>query len=148
MSEVQQITFSIQKLYINDMSLEVPNGPSVFFEQATPQIGIELNTAANSVTGAIYESVLTVRVTARSGEKVVFLVEVAQAGIFEIGNAEGSELNGVLGIACPTVLFPYAREAVSAAISRAGFPPVLLNPVNFESLYAEQAKAQEEVQNS
>ncbi|MBU6459336.1 MAG: protein-export chaperone SecB [Proteobacteria bacterium] len=147
MSEEQQITFSIQKLYVKDMSLEVPHGPSVFFEQSTPQIGIELNTAAGGVTGDIYESVLTVRVTAKAGEKVVFLVEVAQAGIFEIGNAAGDNLNGVLGVACPTVLFPYAREAVSAAISRAGFPPVLLNPVNFENLYAEQLKAQQEAKN-
>ncbi|HVC49683.1 MAG TPA: protein-export chaperone SecB [Burkholderiales bacterium] len=148
MSEPQQLTFSIQKLYVKDMSLEVPNGPGVFFEQATPQIGIELNTGAKGITNTLYESVLTVRVTAREGEKVVFLVEVAQAGIFEIGNAEGADLNGLLGIACPTVLFPYARETVSAAIGRAGFPPVILNPVNFESLYAEQMNAQEAAQNN
>lgn len=128
-------TFSIDKIYVKDLSIEVPNAPQIYLERETPSIEIELNTAGNEVGDGYYEVVLTVTITAKLEEKVVFLIEVGQAGIFQIRNVPEEALTPLLSIACPTSLFPYAREAVSDATTRAGFPPVVLTPVNFEAMY-------------
>ncbi|MFZ4553115.1 MAG: protein-export chaperone SecB [Betaproteobacteria bacterium] len=138
--------FAIEKLYIKDLSLEVPNAPQIFLDREPPQIGIELQTTVNSLGDDMYDVTIKVTVTAKAGEKTVFLVEVAQAGVFGIVGVPEEQLQPILMIACPNILFPYAREAVSSTVTRAGFLPVLLNPVNFEALFAQQQQAQQQVQ--
>ena len=140
MSEPQQPVFSIEKLYVKDLSLEVPNAPAVFLEQEGPTINVELHNAASGVNEGLYNVVLTVTVTAKRGDKTYFLAEAGQAGIFQIRNVPQDQLDAILGITCPTILFPYVREVISDAINRAGFPPVLLAPVNFEALYQQRAE--------
>lgn len=139
-------SFAIEKLYVKDISLEVPNAPEIFLESEGPEIGIQLQTAVAALGDDAYEVTLTTTVTAKLGEeKTVFLVEVGQAGIFRVRNVPEDNLAPLLSIACPNILFPYAREVVSDIVSRAGFAPVVLQPVNFEALYAarlEQAAAE------
>ncbi|OGA18500.1 MAG: protein-export chaperone SecB [Betaproteobacteria bacterium RIFCSPLOWO2_12_FULL_63_13] len=145
----QQPVFNIEKIYVKDLSLEVPNAPQVFMSQDAPQLEVQLSQNVQSVDGALFEVTLTVTVTAKAGDKTVFLVEAAQAGIFQIRNVPESELDPILGMVCPNVLFPYARETISDTVNRAGFPPVLLAPVNFEALYqqhtAEQSRPKIEI---
>lgn len=139
MTENAQPLFSIEKIYVKDLSLEVPNAPKVFLERETPQINVQLRTEGNGVDDGLFEVTLTVTVSATlPEERSVFLVEVAQAGVFQIRNVPQGDLEPVLMIGCPNILFPYAREAVSDAITRAGFQPVVLAPVNFEALYQQQ----------
>ena len=145
MSEEQQAVFSIEKIYVKDMSLEIPHAPEVFLERETPQIDVQLRTDNSTVNEGVYQTVLTVTITAKVKEKTLFLVEVAQAGIFQIRNIPQEEMDPVLGITCPNILFPYVREVLSDGIGRAGFPPVLLNPMNFEAYYQQQKQAQAEV---
>jgi preprotein translocase subunit SecB len=136
MSEEQQApSFSIEKLYLKDLSVEVPNAPEIFLEQDAPQVEIQLQTNGQNLGSGAYEVVLTVTVTARIGEKTVFLVEVGQAGIFRIVNVSEDNMEPLIAVACPNILFPYAREVVSDAVTRAGFSPVVLQPVNFEAMY-------------
>ena len=146
MSETAQPVFSIEKLYVKDLSIEVPNAPQIFLERETPQINVQLRTESSGIDEGIFEVALTVTVTAQLPEdKTVFLVEVAQAGIFQIRNVPQEDLDPIMMIGCANILFPYAREAVSDAVSRAGFQPVLLAPVNFEAMYQQnrqQAEAQ------
>ena len=136
--EPQQPVFSIEKIYVKDLSLEAPNAPQIFLQKENPQVGIELQNKAAKIDDGVFEVVVTVTVTSKTQDKVAFLVEVAQAGIFQIRNVPEENISAILGITCPNILFPYAREAVSDMVTRAGFPPVLLNPINFEALYAQQ----------
>ncbi len=138
----QQPLFSIEKLYVKDLSLEVPGAPQIFLERESPQVDLQIHHNASKVEDGIFNAVLTVTVTAKIGEKTVFLVEAAQGGIFVIRNVPDSDMEAVLAITCPNILFPYAREVISDAVVRAGFPPVLLNPVNFEALYQAQRQQQ------
>ena len=133
-----QPTFSIEKVYVKDLSLEIPNAPGIFLEREAPQVDIQLHHNSSGVEDGVFETVLTVTVTAKANEKTMFLVEVAQAGIFVARNIPAQELEQVLGIACPNILFPYVREVISDTVVRAGFPPVILSPVNFEAIYASQ----------
>jgi preprotein translocase subunit SecB len=145
MSEAQESTqpvFSIEKVYVKDLSLEVPNAPQVFLEREAPQVDIQLHHNSASVEEGVYQTTLTVTVTAKVGEKTLFLVEAAQAGIFVARNIPPNELEPVLGIACPNILFPYVREVISETVVRAGFPPVILSPVNFEAIYQSQRAPQ------
>ena len=148
----EQPVFGIEKLYIKDLSIEVPNAPEVFLERENPEIEIQLNTTGRGIEEGVFEVVLTVTVTAKLAEKTVFLVEVGQAGIFRIMNVPEEQLEPLMAIACPNVLFPYAREAVSDAVGRAGFQPIVLQPVNFEAMYmqrleqAQQAGAEPTIQ--
>jgi preprotein translocase subunit SecB len=145
MSETEQPIFSIEKIYVKDLSLEAPNAPQIFLEREPPQVEVGLQSEANGLGDGVFEVVLTVTVTAKQGEKTQFLVEAAQAGIFQIRNVPDEELEPVMAIACPNILFPYVRETVSDIINRAGFQPILLAPVNFETIYrqrVEQAQAQ------
>ena len=142
MEQNAQPVFAIEKLYIKDFSLEVPNAPAIFLERDTPEVGLQLQTGALKVGDDIFEVTLTSTVTAKLGEKVVFLVEVAQAGLFVIRNVPEENLEPLLAIACPNILFPYVREVVSESVTRAGFAPVVLQPVNFEAMYA--ARVQQE----
>ena len=124
--------------------MEVPNAPQIFLEREAPQIDVQLNTTSGVVSEGVYETVLTVTITAKLQEKTMFLVEAVQAGIFQIRNVPAQEIDPVLGIACPNILFPYLREVVSDVVTRAGFPPVLLNPVNFEAIYQQQLQQKQQ----
>lgn len=137
----QQPTFQIEKIYVKDLSLELPNAPQVFLESSQPQLEVQIHNESRQISDGTYEAVVTVTVTARAGEKTLFLAEVAQAGIFTIRGVPGADLDPLLGIACPNILYPYAREAISDLVGRGGFPPVLLAPVSFESLYAQRQQA-------
>jgi preprotein translocase subunit SecB len=142
MEQNNQPTFAIEKLYVKDLSLEVPNAPEIYLEQESPQIEIQLNTSGKNVAEGIFEVVLTVTVTAKMQEKTVFLVEVGQAAIFRIMNVPETQIEPLIAVACPNILFPYAREAVSDAITRAGFSPIVLQPVNFEAMYMQRLQEQ------
>ena len=133
--ENQQAVFSIEKLYIKDLSLEIPNAPRIFLEREAPQVDVKLHTEGTPVDEGVFEVVLTATITAKLKDKTMFLIEAAQAGIFHIRNVAQQEIEPILGIACPNILYPYVREVISDVVSRAGFPPVILNPVNFEALY-------------
>src|SRR5664279_3192073 len=138
MSESPVPTFSIEKIYLKDLSVEVPNAPEVFLETEAPSMEVNINSAARTLQDAMYEVVLSVTITARIKEKAVFLVEVAQAGVFQIRNVPQQDMGPLLGIACPNTLFPYVRETISTVTSRAGFQPVLLAPMSFENIYQQQ----------
>jgi preprotein translocase subunit SecB len=143
MTDNAQPLFSIEKVYVKDLSLEVPNAPRIYLERETPQINVQLRTDGSGVEDGVYEVTLTVTVSASLPEdKTVFLVEVAQCGVFQIRNVPQDELEPIMMIGCPNILFPYAREAVSDAVTRAGFQPVVLAPVNFEALYQAQREHQ------
>jgi preprotein translocase subunit SecB len=141
MSEPQQPHFSIEKIYVKDLSLEIPNAPEIFLQRENPEIEIQLNSLGKAVGEGTYEVVLTVTITAKLADKVMFLVEVGQAGIFQIRNVPDADLEPILAVACPNILFPYARETVSDCVIRAGFPPILLAPVNFDVLYQQRLAA-------
>ena len=138
MSEETKPVFTIEKIYVKDLSLEVPNAPGIFLERDAPQVHVELKTHHTRMDEDLYDASLTVTVTAKVKEKVMFIVEVEQAGIFRIRHISQTEMGPVLGIGCANILFPYVREAVSDAVTRGGFPTVMLNPVNFEALYQQQ----------
>ena len=137
-----QPIFNMEKIYVKDLSLEIPHAPQIFLERENPQIDIQLQPAASLVEEGIYDVVITATVTAKLGEKVMFLVEIKQGGIFQMRNIPGEDLETLLAVMCPTILFPYLREAVSSLTVRAGFPPVLLNPINFDTLYQQQKQQQ------
>jgi len=143
-SETVAPVFSIEKIYMKDLSAEVPNGPQMFLEREPPSVEVGVRSEAKPLSQeGLFEVVLTVAVTAKIKDKTLFLVEAAQAGIFQIRNVPQQDLGALLGIACPNTLFPYAREAVSAAITRAGFPPVVLAPMSFEAIYQQQQAQQQ-----
>ena len=139
-----QTVFNIEKLYVKDMSLEIPHAPGIFLERESPHIDLQLHTQANTIEEGLYEVVITATLTAKlkSKDQVMFLVEIKQAGLFRLRNLPQGELEPILGAACPNILFPYLREAVSDTVVRAGFSPVLLNPINFEALYLQQKQLQ------
>ncbi|MCL6555893.1 MAG: protein-export chaperone SecB [Burkholderiales bacterium] len=137
MSE-QQPVFTIEKIYLKDLSVEVPHAPAIFLEREAPKVEVNLNTEGGSIGEDIYQVLLTVTVSASVGERTLFLVEAAQGGIFRIAGVPAEQMELVLSITCPNLLFPYVRETVSDAVSRAGFLPLYLNPVNFEALYAQR----------
>lgn len=140
----QQPVFSIEKIYVKDLSVETPNSPQAFMQPEAPQVEIQLHTAGGAVAEGLYEVVITITVTAKAAERTMFLVEVAQAGLFQLRGIPEADLDPLLGIACPNILFPYARETISDVVGRAGFPPVLLSPVNFDALYQQRQQAQAE----
>jgi preprotein translocase subunit SecB len=140
--QAEQPIFNIEKLYVKDLSLEVPNAPQCFLEREAPEVQVQLATTGTAVGDAIFDVVLTVTVTAKIKDKTQFLVEVAQAGLFHIRNVPEQELEPIVAIACPNLMFPFAREVVSDAVVRAGFPPVLLAPVNFEAMYHQRLEQQ------
>ena len=134
-----QPMFGIEKIYLKDLSLELPNAPHVFFEREAPQVEVNIhNQAAGLAQEGLFEVVLTVTVTAKIADKTVFLVEAAQAGIFQIRNIPQADLEAVLGTLCPNTLLPYAREAVASVVQRAGFPPVTLQHMNFDLIYQQR----------
>ena len=134
----QGAQFAIERIYVKDLSLENPGAPQSFQMKEAPQIEIGLRTRGEQIAQDVYECVLTLTVTATSAGKTVFLVEASQAGIFAIRGIAPSEMQPILAIHCPNVIFPYARETIADAVMRAGFPPVHLAPINFETLYQQQ----------
>jgi preprotein translocase subunit SecB len=134
--------FQIQRMYLKDLSLEQPNSPQILLEQAQPQVDINLSLGAEQVSEGIFEVTVTATVTTKVNDKTLFLVEAKQAGIFEIRNIPGDQLQPIIGIACPGMVYPYLRAIVSDVCTRAGFPPVMLAEVNFQAMYeAQQAQA-------
>ena len=146
MSEAQPpaATFQIEKVYLKDVSLEIPNAPQVFMQQVQPQLEVRLDTGATPFTEGYFEATVSATVTAKVGDKTLFLAEAVQAGIFQMRNVPPADLNPLLGVACPTILFPYLREAISDLVIRGGFPPVLLAPVSFEALYMQRMQQQQQ----
>jgi len=134
--------FSIQRLYLKDLSLEQPNSPQILLEQGQPQVEINLTLGAGPIADGMYEVTVMATVTTKINDKTLFLVEAKQGGIFEIRNIPEEQLRQILGIACPGIVYPYLRAIVSDVCTRAGFPPVVLSEVNFQAMYeAQQAQA-------
>jgi preprotein translocase subunit SecB len=132
--------FNIEKLYVKDLSLEIPNAPAIFLDRENPQIDMQLQSQATVVEEGVFEVVVTATVTAKlpNKDKVMFLIEAKQAGIFQVRNLPQEETESVLAVVCPNILYPYLREVVSDASVRGGFAPVVLSPINFESIYQQQ----------
>jgi preprotein translocase subunit SecB len=134
--------FQIQRVYLKDLSLEQPNSPQILLEQQQPQVDINLALSAEGVGEGLYEVCVTATVTTKVGDRTLFLVEAKQAGIFEIRNLPDGQVQGVVSVVCPQILYPYLRAIVSDVCTRAGFPPILLTEVNFQAMYeAQQAQA-------
>jgi len=130
--------FQIQRMYLKDLSLEQPNSPQILLEQQQPQVDINLGLSAEPITEGIYEVCVTATVTTKLKDKTLFLVEAKQAGIFEIRNIPDEQLQAIIGIACPQMVYPYLRAIVSDICTRAGFPPVMLAEVNFQAMFEAQ----------
>ncbi len=145
--EQPQNQFSIQKLYVKDISFESPKSPEIFtFQKWDPKIDLNLNSENKKLADNVFEVVLKVTATAKNEDKTAFLVEVQQAGIFQIQGYNADDTRYILGSQCMTILFPYAREVISDLTSRGGFPQLLLNPVNFDALFAQAMQQQKESQ--
>jgi preprotein translocase subunit SecB len=129
--------FNVQKIYLKDVSFEAPNAPLSFNEQGQPELNMSLNQKVGKLADGVYEVVLGVTLTCTIGDKTIYLTEVAQAGIFGLEGFEDASLDAMLGIHCPNILFPYARQTISDLIGQGGFPPFYLQPINFEVIYAE-----------
>ncbi|KQU74812.1 MULTISPECIES: protein-export chaperone SecB [unclassified Rhizobacter] len=140
--DTQTPVFQIQRLYLKDMSLEQPNSPQILLEQTQPQVDINLGLAAEPVAEGVYEVSVTATVTTKVADKTLFLVEAKQAGIFEIRNIPEDQLQPIIGIACPQIIYPYLRAVISDICTRAGFPPVLLAEVNFQAMFEAQQQQQ------
>ena len=136
-----QPIFQIQRVYLKDLSLEQPNSPGIFLEQEAPTIEVAVDVAAQPLTEGIYESTVTVTVTAKIKDKVAFLVEGKQAGIFEARNIPEDQLGPLLGIGCPNIVYPYLRSNIADVITRAGFPPIHLSEINFEMFFQQRLQA-------
>ena len=134
--------FQIQRMYLKDLSLEQPNSPQILLEQQQPQVEINLAMGAEVVADGIYEVTVTATVTTKVGDKTLFLVEAKQAGIFEIRHVPQEQMQGIVSIVCPQMIYPYLRAIVSDVCTRASFPPILLTEVNFQAMFeAQQAQA-------
>jgi preprotein translocase subunit SecB len=131
-------SLAIEKIYVKDLSLENPGAPQSFTINEAPSVEVGLRTRGEQVEANVFECVLTITVTAKSGDKTLFLVEASQAGLFRIQGVPMADMQPIMAIHCPNVLFPYVRETIADAITRAGFPPVHLDPINFEMLYQQQ----------
>jgi preprotein translocase subunit SecB len=137
-AQPQPATFQIEKIYVKDLSLEIPNAPQVFIEQLQPQLEVQIQTESSRFSDGYYEVTVSATVSAKTGERTLFLAEAVQAGIFQLRNVPEAEMAPLLGIACANILFPYLRETISDLVTRGGFPPVLLSPISFEQLYLQQ----------
>jgi preprotein translocase subunit SecB len=141
-----QAIFGLDKLYLKDASIEVPNSPQIFLEQSQPKIDLNLQFSTIKIDEGIYETVLNAKLDAKIGEKQMFLIELEQAGIFQIKNIHGEQLEILQNIDCPNLVFPYLREAVSDLTAKAGFMPIILSPVNFGYLYQQKKQSEQQEQ--
>lgn len=141
--------FNLQHLYLKDVSFETPNSPHIFTQlaEARPETSVSFNTEVNSLDDSHVEVVLTATITTKVGEKTAYLVEVSQAGIFFISGFDDRDLGPLTRAHCPNILYPYVRQTVSEMIGKGGFPPLLLQPYNFEALYAQQMQKSAEASN-
>ncbi|MBD7975822.1 MULTISPECIES: protein-export chaperone SecB [Pseudomonas] len=130
--------FSLQRIYVKDLSFEAPKSPEIFRQEWAPNVALDLNTRQKSLEGDFHEVVLTLSVTVKTGEEVAFIAEVQQAGIFLIKGLDAASMSHTLGAFCPNILFPYAREALDSLVTRGSFPALMLAPVNFDALYAQE----------
>ncbi|MDD2926110.1 protein-export chaperone SecB [Rhodoferax sp.] len=142
MSETQDPVFQIQRVYLKEASLEQPNSPAILLEQEQPTVDIQLGVNGAAVAEGVFEVTVTATVQTKIKDKTVFLVEVVQAGIFEIRNLPQEQMGPIMGIACPQIVYPYLRGNVADLIQRGGFPPVHLAEINFQSMYEQQQAAQ------
>jgi preprotein translocase subunit SecB len=142
----QQPVFQIQRVYLKDLSLEQPNSPAIFLDQEAPSIEVAVDVGVEALAQSIFESTVTITVTAKIKDKVAFLVEGKQAGIFEANNIPAEQLDPLLGIGCPNIVYPYLRANIADVITRAGFPPVHLAEINFEAFYQQRVQALAEQQ--
>ncbi len=139
----QNPVFQIQRIYTKDLSLEQPNSPQILLEQEQPHVDINLGVEVQPVVESIFEVAVTATVHTKLKDKTLFLVEAKQAGIFEIRNIPQDQMNPIIGIACPQIIYPYLRAVVADVITRAGFPPVHLAEVNFQAMYEAQQQQQQ-----
>ena len=135
--------FNIQRMYLKDLSLEQPHSPQILLEQQQPQVNINLGVSAEPISEGIYEVCVTATVTTKVQERTLFLIEAKQAGIFELRNLPDEQLQAIVGIACPGMVYPYLRAIVSDVCTRAGFPPVVLSEVNFQAMFEAQQQQQQ-----
>ncbi|WP_332826248.1 protein-export chaperone SecB [Ramlibacter sp.] len=142
MADNDNPVFQIQRVYMKEASLEQPNSPAILLEQEQPSVDIQLGVEAQQAADGLYEVCVAATVTTKIKDRTVFLVEVKQAGIFEIRNVPQDQMQAIMGIACPQIVYPYLRSNVSDVITRAGFPPVHLAEINFQAMY-EQQQAQQ-----
>lgn len=140
--------FAIQRIYTKDISFETPNSPQVFTQEWKPEINVNMNTAVQNLDDDHLEVALTVTVTAKHGENTAFLAEVQQAGIFLAKGISKEEMGPMIGVYCPNILFPYAREVVGDLINRGSFPQFVLAPVNFEALFAQQMQQKQQAESA
>ena len=144
MSAQPEQQFTVEKIYLKDLSLEIPNAPQVFAERESPRIDISLRNEARPLEAGVFEVVLTSTITAKVQDRTVFLVEAAQAGIFQLRNVPQDQMEPVLNVVCGNVLFPYLRETISNVVARGGFPPFNMNHVSFEALYEQRRQQQQQ----
>ncbi|HCN64021.1 MAG TPA: protein-export chaperone SecB [Pseudomonas sp.] len=136
--------FSLQRIYVRDLSFEAPKSPAIFRQQWEPSVALDLNTRQKPLEGDFFEVVLTLSVTVKNAEEVAFIAEVQQAGIFLIKNLDQASMSHTLGAFCPNLLFPYARETLDSLVVRGSFPALMLAPVNFDALYAQELQRMQE----
>ena len=136
--EAQNPQFSMQRIYVKDLSFEAPKSPEIFRQEWAPSVGLDLNTKQKQLDGDFHEVVLTLSVTVKTGEEIAFIAEVQQAGIFLISGLDAAAMSHTLGAFCPNILFTYAREALDNLVTRGSFPALMLAPVNFDALYAQE----------
>ena len=134
--------FNIQRIYLKDASMEQPNSPQIFLEQDSPAVDLNLGIEQTQLGEGVFEVALTGTVTAKIKDKTLFLVECKQAGIFEVSGFPADQVGPILGVNCPQMLFPYLRAQISDLVVRGGFPPVVLNEINFPAIYAAQLEQQ------
>jgi preprotein translocase subunit SecB len=139
----RQLQLLLRQLYVKDLSFEAPNSPAVFGEKFDPDVKLNLQTAHTQVAEDVYEVVLHLSAHATAGERSLFLVELDQAGLFQMSGYNADEMKLILGTHCPATLFPYAREAISSLVVRGGFPPLLLQPINFDALFAQTQRTRD-----
>ncbi len=142
MSDNQEPVFQIQRVYLKEASLEQPNSPAILLEQEQPTVDIQLGVEASQAAEGVFEVCVTATVTTEIKDRTVFLAECKQAGIFEIRNIDEGQMGAIMGIACPQIIYPYLRGNIADLITRAGFPPVHLAEINFQSMYEQQQAAQ------
>ena len=141
-SREPEVVFNLEKIYLKDVSYEAPHVPAVFTEKNAPEVSVQLGIEHSKLDQGFFEVILLVTVTAKLHDKVVFLTEAKQAGLFRIDGVPDVELGKVLEIACPNILLPFTREAINDLVQKGGFPQLLINPINFEALYQQKQAAQ------
>ena len=143
-NEEEAPQFSLQRIYVRDLSFEAPKSPAIFRQEWTPSVSLDLNTRQKQLENDFYEVVLTLSVEVKNGDEIAFIAEVQQAGIFLIKGLDASSMSHTIGAFCPNILFPYARETIDSLVVRGSFPALMLAPVNFDALYAQELQRMQE----